>query len=137
MGSVEKHPAAPPLHVTRPAGAASSPLAQILDHGGLMQLEDDEELVAEIMPVLEIDHQYVRTVDGYDEHLAAQIRRCGRTAGRRLGYRVRTFASDPQQREDGRRSVVVVVTESTDQDETRVRERSELLMAETLTRMLG
>ncbi len=34
---------------------------------------------------------------------------------RRLGYKVRTFASD--QREDGRRAVCVVVTESTEQDQ--------------------
>ena len=102
-----------------------------------MQLEHDEEFVAEIMPVLEIDHQYVRTVEGYDEDLAAQIRRCGRTAARRLGFKVRTFVSDPEQQEDGRRSVCVIVTESTSQDETRVRERSELLVADTLTRMLG
>jgi hypothetical protein len=37
---------------------------------------------------------------------------------RRLGYKVRTFASE--QREDGRRAVCVVVTESTEQDQTRV-----------------
>lgn len=98
--------------------------------------EDDELLVAEIMPALEIDHQYVRSVEGYNEELAAQIRRCGRTAGRRLGYKVRTFVSHHEQRDDGRRTVSVVVTESTEQDQSRVRERSELLMNETLTRLL-
>jgi hypothetical protein len=102
-----------------------------------MSRDDDAQLVAEIMPVLEIDHQYVRIVEGYNEALAAQIRRCGRTAGRRLGYKLRTFVSDPEQREDGRRIVCVVVIESTEHDETRVHERSELLMSETLTRLLG
>ncbi len=101
-----------------------------------MSVDDDEALVAEILPVLEIDHQYVRTVEGYNEELAAQIRRCGRTAGRRLGYKVRTFVSDPEERQDGRRAVCVVVTESTDEDETRVSDRSELLITETLTRLL-
>jgi hypothetical protein len=101
-----------------------------------MSHDDDELLVAEIMPVLEIDHEYVRTIEGYSEELAAQIRRCGRTAARRLGYKVRTFASQPEQRQGGRRTVCVVVTESTEQDETRVRERSELLVTETLTRLL-
>ena len=95
---------------------------------------DDELVIAEIMPVLEIDHQYVRTVESYNDDLAAQIRRCGRVAGRRLGYKVRTFVSDSHG--EGRRTVSVVVTESTEQDEKRVRERSELLMDETLTRLL-
>ena len=96
--------------------------------------EDDELLIAEIMPVLEIDHQYVRTVESYNDDLAAQIRRCGRVAARRLGYKVRTFLSEPHN--EGRRTVSVVVTESTEQDEKRVRERSQLLMDETLTRLL-
>ncbi len=101
-----------------------------------MPVDHDEALVAEILPVLEIDHQYVRIVEGYNEELAAQIRRCGRTAGRRLGYKVRTSVSDPEERQDGRRAVCVVVTESTDEDETRVSDRFELLITETLTRLL-
>jgi len=95
--------------------------------------EDDELLIAEIMPALEIDHQYMQTVESYNDDLSAQIRRCGRVAARRLGYKVRTFLSDPH---EGRRTVSVVVTESTEQDEKRVRERSELLIGETLTRLL-
>jgi len=56
---------------------------------------------------------------------------------RRIGYKVRTSVSDPEQRLDGRREVCVVVTESTDQDDSRVRERSDLLITETLSRLLG
>jgi len=90
----------------------------------------DEELIQRILPVLEIDHQYARHVEAWNQDLIAQIRRCGRTAARRLGYGVRTFQTDPDQREDGRVVVVVVVTRSTAADEERIRERSDLLMRE-------
>jgi hypothetical protein len=62
----------------------------------------DEELIQRILPVLEIDHQYARHVGAWDQDLIAQVRRCGRTAARRLGYGVRTFQSDPDNQEDGR-----------------------------------
>jgi hypothetical protein len=39
--------------------ASSGPFQSSLLMEGLMQLEDDEEFVAEIMPLLEIDHQHV------------------------------------------------------------------------------
>jgi len=39
--------------------------------------ETDEPLIQEISPVIEIDHQYVRTVDGWNQDLVEQIRRCG------------------------------------------------------------
>lgn len=98
---------------------------------------DDEALIAELMPALEIDHQYVRTVDGWNDDLTAQIRRCGRAAARRLGYKVRTFATDPGDREDGRRLVLIAVTSSTPADEARIDERSQLLIEEALRRALG
>ncbi len=97
---------------------------------------DDEALIQEIQPVLELDHQYTRHVEAWNEDLVAQIRRCGRAAGRRLGYKVRTFASDPYDRDDRRIVVWVVVTDSTPDDEDRIRERGELLIQETLHQLL-
>jgi site-specific recombinase len=102
-----------------------------------MYHDDDQALITEILPALEIDQQYIRTVETWNDDRVAQIRRCGRAAGRRLGYRIRTFATDPEQREDRRRVVCVVVTDSTPQDEQRIRERSELLLAETLGPLLS
>jgi len=64
-------------------------------------------------------------------------RRCGREAGKRRGYKIRTLTSDPQQRDDRRIAVWVVVTRSNLDDEDRIRERSELLIIETLNQRLG
>lgn len=99
--------------------------------------ETDKELIQRILPVLEIDHQYVRHVEPWNQDLIAQIHRCGRAAARRLGYGVRTFQSDPDKREDGRVVVIVAVTHSTPDEEDRIRERSDLLMRDTLNRILG
>jgi hypothetical protein len=52
-----------------------------------MRDPDDEELIQQILRVLELDHQYRRLVEAWNHDLIAQIRRCGRAAGRRLGYR--------------------------------------------------
>jgi hypothetical protein len=98
--------------------------------------ETDEPLIQEISPALEIDHQYVRAVDGWNQDLVEQIRRCGRAAGRRLGYRMRTLATDPTEREDGRVVVWVVVTRSDPGEEERLRQRSELLMRQTFNHLL-
>jgi hypothetical protein len=97
----------------------------------------DEALIQEILPVLDLDHQYTRLVEAWNHDLVAQIRRCGRTAGKRLGYKIRALASDPQQRDDRRVAVWVVVTSSNPDDEHRIRERSELLISETLNRLSG
>jgi len=99
--------------------------------------ETDEELIQRILPVLEIDHQYVRHVEAWNQDLIAQIRRCGRAAARHLGYGVRTFQSDPSKRKDGRVVVIIAVTRSTPGEEERIRERSDLLMRDTLNRLLG
>ena len=102
-----------------------------------MHDETDEELIDQVLPVLDIDHQYVRLVENWNQDRIAQIRRCGRVAGRRLGYGVRTFQSDPDERDDGRVVVVVAVTRSTPDEEERIRERGDVLMRETLDRLLG
>jgi hypothetical protein len=90
--------------------------------------QDDEAMAVEIATMLEIDHQYVRSVEAWNDDLVAQIRRCGRAAGRRLGYRVRTFATSRDERDDRRRTVCVVVMASNTEDEERIRERSMLLL---------
>jgi len=102
-----------------------------------MSNEDDEALIEAMLPVLDLDHQYVRTVESWNDDLTAQVRRCGRAAGRRLGYRVRTAAPNPDSRDGGRRVVVVVVVDSNPEDEDRIRERSDLLLRATLDRLLG
>jgi hypothetical protein len=93
---------------------------------------DDEALIEQILPVLDLDHQYTRLVEAWNQDRVAQIRRCGRSAGRRLGYKIRTFATDPQSREDGHVAVWVVVTSSNPADDERIRERGDLLMREAL-----
>ena len=98
---------------------------------------DDEALTQQILPVLELDHQYTRQVEAWNHDLVAQIRRCGRAAGKRLGYKIRIFASDPQRREDRRLVVWVLVTDSNPDDEDRVRERSDLLISHTVNQILG
>ena len=50
---------------------------------------------------------------------------------------VGALTSDPEQRDDGRLMVWVVVIDSTPDDEDRIRERSELLISETLNQLLG
>ena len=102
-----------------------------------MQDPEDEALIQEMLPVLDLDHQYTRLVEAWNHELVAQIRRCGRQAGKRLGYKIRTLTSDPEQRDDGRLMVWVVVIDSTPEDEDRIRERSELLISETLYKLLG
>jgi hypothetical protein len=51
-----------------------------------MSIDNDEALIQEMLPVLDLNHQNVRTVESWNEDLVAQIRRrCGRAGGRRLG----------------------------------------------------
>ena len=97
----------------------------------------DEALIQKILPVLDLDHQYTRLVEAWNHELVAQIRRCGRAAGKRLGYQIRTLTSDPQRRDDRRIAVWVVVINSNLDDEDRIRERSELLISQTLNQLLG
>lgn len=102
-----------------------------------MEDVSDEVLVAEILRVLEIDHQYVRWIDAHAQDEIAKIRHCGRRAGRALGYKVRTFVSDPAQRDDGKIGVFVVVIESTPEDRARIAERSQMLIEQAMSRILG
>ena len=61
-----------------------------------MHDSDDEALIQEILPVLDLDHQYTRLVEAWNHDRVAQIRRCGRAAGKRLG--VRSERSRPTRR---------------------------------------
>ena len=86
----------------------------------------DEERLAMILPILEIDLQAVRHFEAWDEDGIAQFRRVGRRAVRQLGHRALTRESDPAKREDGR--VVVVVLADVDpehSDGKRLEERAE------------
>jgi hypothetical protein len=100
-----------------------------------MHDSNDEALIQQILPVLDLDHQYTRLAEAWDQDRVAQIRRCGRAAGRRLGYKIRTFATDPEDRDDGRVAVWVVVTASNPDDDERIRERGDLLIRETLNQL--
>jgi hypothetical protein len=96
---------------------------------------DDEALIQQILPVLDLDHQYTRLVEAWSQACIAQIRRCGRTAGRRLGVKIRTFATDPEDRDDGRVAVWVVVTASNPEEDERIRARGELLIREAMNQL--
>ena len=98
---------------------------------------EDEALIQEILPVLDLDHQYTRLVEEWNHELVAQIRRCGRQAGKRLGYKIRTLDQRPAAANDRRVAVWVVVIHSNPDDEDRIRERSELLISQTLNQRLG
>ena len=54
-----------------------------------------------------------------------------------LGYKIRTVASDPRDRDDRRIVVWVVVTASNPDDEDRIHQCGELLVQETLNKLLG
>lgn len=88
----------------------------------------DEELYGEILRALEIDHQYVTHLEPAEIERIALVRSLGRKAGRQLGWRVRTFQSDPGRREDRKVVVVVAVVESSPEERARIHERSELLI---------
>jgi len=96
--------------------------------------DQDQELSAQILRALEIDHQYSQGVEDWNQDLVNQIRRCGRAAGRQLGYRVRTFVTGTAT--PGRLRVWVVVITSNPADEARIRERGDLLIRQTLSRLL-
>ena len=44
---------------------------------------DDEALIGEMLPILDLDHQCVPTVEGWNDHLVSWIRSCSGVAGRR------------------------------------------------------
>lgn len=106
------------------AGAASRPR-----QCGTVVSMTDEELLAAILPILDIDLQAVAVFEAWDVEAIAQYRRVGRRAVRRLGHRAVTLQSDPAKRDDGR-VVVIVLAEvpSEHPDSQRLHDRGEALI---------
>lgn len=93
-----------------------------------------EALVDEITRALEVDHQHTVTLPAWETERIDAVRKAGRAAARRLGWKVRTLAVDL---DDGSTNVHVVVTESTPEDEARAADRRLLLMREAIERLPG
>jgi hypothetical protein len=89
--------------------------------------QSDDALMMTIMQRLELDHQYVEDIPAMDDDRINRVRRAGRTAARRLGWKVVTMARDL---DNGKTRVWLVITESTPEDEERIRERGDLLIRE-------
>lgn len=90
-------------------------------------LVDDDELVASMMRVLEIDFQVVQHFAEEDTKGIAQFRRCGRRAIQSLGYKARTHQTDPDLREDRLVVVHAMIANLSNEDSKRLEERSILL----------
>lgn len=97
--------------------------------------EEREELAHRIATILEIDGQYVTHADPDDSARIALIRSAGRAAGRILGWKVRTFQTDPEMRDDGKVVVLVAVVEASPEDTTRFEDRADLLIREAFKEM--
>jgi hypothetical protein len=102
-----------------------------------MHHPDDEALIQQIQPVLELDHQYTRHVEARNDDLVAQIHRCCRAAGKTARIQdpyLRQRPARPRRpthRRLGRRQA------SNPDDENRIHQRGELLVQETLNKLLG
>ncbi|MEV4598345.1 hypothetical protein AB0K15_13135 [Amycolatopsis sp. NPDC049253] len=93
--------------------------------------EPTDELTLEIMRHLEIDQQWVRHFDPTNVNGIAEARAAGRRAGRGLQLKVLTHQSKPEDRDDNRVVVIVVVNqERSPEDEERLQERARLLLDE-------
>lgn len=73
---------------------------------------EDAALLDTITEFLREKAQFVQHLEPDDLEGINRIRSLGRRAARNLGWRVRTFASDPARRDDGKVVVIVAVTES-------------------------
>lgn len=98
-----------------------------------MRDQRHEALIQEILSVLDLDHQYTCLVEAWSQDRIPQSHHCGRTSDKRLGVKIRTFATHPE-RDDGRIAVWVVVTAAYPADEEGIRERGDLLYATPRTR---
>jgi hypothetical protein len=95
--------------------------------------DETEDLIRTIMQCLEVDWQYTELVDACDAERIEMIRAAGRTAGRRLGYKILTRQARPGEREDGRVMVIVVVHDGPDpQDRARMEQRARILIENAL-----
>ncbi len=92
----------------------------------------DDELLAHMLPVLEIDLQVVRHFPPHDKDGIAQFRRVGRKAVHQLGHRASTMQSDSARRPDGLVAVVVAALAGEEHpDAKRIHERSIELIRRT------
>lgn len=73
---------------------------------------DDEALLEQIRTDLRDQGQFVRHMPEDDQEGIGRIRSIGRRVGRDLGWKIRTFATDPNAREDRMVVVFVVVVAS-------------------------
>ena len=90
-------------------------------------MDEAGELTLTIARHLEVDHQYVEFVEVWDTGRIRQVRSAGRKAGRLLGWKIMTHATEPN--DEGRVTVVVAVREWPDPEErARLEERAILLM---------
>lgn len=74
---------------------------------------EDKLLLDRIIRDLRAVGQYTVVLSGDDTAAIERVRSLGRRAGRELGWRITTFASDPAKRDDGASVVSVCVRDST------------------------
>lgn len=91
-------------------------------------------LASQIATELEIGGQFVRHVDPEDVDHIALIRSAGRQAGRILGWKVRTFQSDPSARADGKVVVIVAAIETPAQDDARFQAQGNAILMDFMKR---
>lgn len=90
-------------------------------------MPEPDELVLAVAQRLEVDWQYVESVEAWDAERIAEVRSAGRKAGRLLGYKILTHQTRPD--EENRVKVIVAVRESpNEEDRQRMEERARLLM---------
>lgn len=90
-------------------------------------MAEPDELTLTIARQLEIDSQYVEHIEAWNTGRTAEVRSAGRKAGRLLGWKIRTFQTQPT--DEGRLAVVVMVHEWPDEEmRGRLEERGRLLM---------
>ena len=97
--------------------------------------EGYDELVDEITRDLELDAQYAVHLEPWDAENIKSVRMAGRAAARRLGHRVITHQSRPEERDDGR--VVVMVALRGGDLSPEGQERYELRLLDALDRLDG
>ena len=72
---------------------------------------NERAVLHDIVTALKSNGQFVVHLDDGDERIET-VRSLGRRAGRQLGWKVRTFATDPTHRDDHKVVVIVAVTDS-------------------------
>ena len=85
----------------------------------------DRLLLDRIIAALKAESQYVQHFDEDDVEGVQKVRSLGRRAGRELGWKIMTHASDPDKRQDRHVVVIVVAAESTPLHEELMRIRGE------------